>query len=188
MEPKAFLEIVHTAEKLKDTLRHCTTSQRRPESVAEHCWRVSLMAVLLEHDFPDADMNKVIRMCLIHDVGECFTGDIPTFQKTEADRMEEDKQLKQWLISLPTELSSELSSLFQELEAQQSVEAKICKALDQLEAVIQHNESPLDTWSENEYELNKTHGFRTAEFSKVLTRIRQEVLTETLLKTANNRK
>ncbi|HOR23004.1 MAG TPA: HD domain-containing protein, partial [Ruminococcus sp.] len=45
MEAKEFLEILHTAETLKDTLRHCTTSNRRTESVAEHSWRAALMAL-----------------------------------------------------------------------------------------------------------------------------------------------
>ena len=70
MNAKEFLDILHTAEKLKDTPRHCTTSQRRTESVAEHSWRVSLMAMLLKNEFPDADMDRVARMCLIHDLGE----------------------------------------------------------------------------------------------------------------------
>ena len=39
------------------------------------------MAYLLQDEFPDLDMNKVIKMCLIHDLGECFTGDIPIFEK-----------------------------------------------------------------------------------------------------------
>ena len=46
-----YLDILHTAEKLKDTLRHCTTSNRRIESVAEHSWRIALMAMLLKHEF-----------------------------------------------------------------------------------------------------------------------------------------
>ena len=188
METKTFLEIMHTAERLKDTLRHCTTSKRRPESVAEHCWRAALMAALMEQSFPDTDMHKVIRMCLIHDLGECFTGDIPTFRKTDADRQEEDTRLSQWIESLPPDLSADLASLFEELNEQKTKEAKLCKALDQLEAVIQHNESPLDTWSENEYELNKTHGFRTAEFSEWLTALRQTVLCETNEKIARSRK
>ena len=59
-------------------------------------------------------------------------------------------------------------------------EAKIYKALDKLEALIQHNESPLYTWSENEYELNKTYAFNTVEFSEWLTTLRQEILQDTL--------
>ena len=47
MNPGEYLEILHVAERLKDTPRHCTTSKRRTESVAEHSWRISLMAFLL---------------------------------------------------------------------------------------------------------------------------------------------
>ena len=79
MNAREFLEILHVAEKLKDTPRHCTTSKGRTESVAEHSWRISLMAMLLRHEFPEVNIDKVVDMCLIHDLGECFTGDIPTF-------------------------------------------------------------------------------------------------------------
>lgn len=101
MNPREFLEILHVAERLKDTLRHCTSTKGRAESVAEHSWRISLMAFLLKNEFPDLDMNKVVDMCLIHDLGECFTGDIPTFVKTDKDRAAEASLLKQWLGSLP---------------------------------------------------------------------------------------
>ena len=37
----------------------------------------------MRDEFPDVDMDKVIRMCIIHDLGECFTGDIPTFDKKQ---------------------------------------------------------------------------------------------------------
>ena len=182
MNAREFLEILHIAERLKDTPRHCTTSNRRTESVAEHCWRVSLMAMLLRPDFPDADMDKVIRMCLIHDLGECFTGDIPTFLKTDADRQTEDSLLRQWVRTLPPETAAELSALYDELDAQETAEAKICKALDKLEALIQHNESPLDTWSENEFALNRTYAFDTVSFSGQLTALRKEILADTLKK------
>ena len=155
MDAREYLEILHVAERLKDTPRHCTTSQGRTESVAEHSWRISLMAFLLRSEFPDLDMDKVTRMCLIHDLGECFTGDIPTFLKTDTDRETEDSLLDRWVRNLPEPLSREMSALYREMDAQQTGEAKLYKALDKLEALIQHNESPLDTWSENEYELNK---------------------------------
>jgi putative hydrolase of HD superfamily len=182
MNAKDYLKILHTAEKLKDTPRHCTTSQRRTESVAEHSWRVSLMAFLLKEEFPDADMDKVVSMCLIHDLGECFTGDIPTFNKTNDDRDIEDSLLNQWIKTLPDEVAQNMESLYAEMDAQQTTEAKIYKALDKLEALIQHNESPIDTWSENEYELNKTYAFDTVAFSNWLTELRKEILEETLEK------
>ena len=182
MNAREYLDILHVAERLKDTPRHCTTTNGRPESVAEHSWRVSLMASLLRREFPDLDMDKVVNMCLIHDLGECFTGDIPAFVKTDADRKTEDALLDQWVKSLPDELSSDISALYKEMEAQETAEAKLYKALDKLEALIQHNEAPLSTWSENEYELNKTYAFETVSFSKWLTDLREEILKDTIEK------
>lgn len=182
MNAREYLEILHVAEKLKDTPRHCTTSNRRTESVAEHSWRISLMAFLLKHEFKDVDINKVVNMCLIHDLGECFTGDIPTFIKTDEDRDVEDSLLNKWVKSLPADVSNELMSLYEEMEAQETKEAKLYKSLDKLEALIQHNESPLDTWSENEFELNKTYAFDTVAYSDWLTELREAILEDTMNK------
>ena len=182
MEQREFLDILHISERLKDAERHCTTTNGRRESVAEHSWRISLMAFLLEDVFPEADINKVIRMCLIHDLGECFTGDIPTFLKTDQDRRTEDELLNDWVASLSEDVSVRMSELYKEMEAQQTIEAKIYKALDKLEALIQHNESPISTWADNEYELNRTYAFDTVEFSPWLKKLRQEILQDTLEK------
>ena len=161
MEPEKLLSALHLAEKLKDVRRHCTTSQGRPESVAEHSWRIALMAFFLRDEFPEADMDKVIRMCLIHDLGECFTGDIPVFRKTAADEAREDALLDEWVASLPAPYAGDMRALYAEMNALQTTEAKIYKALDKLEAVIQHNESPISTWEPHEYDLNTpTPGIR----------------------------
>ena len=180
MNAREYLEILHVADRLKDTLRHCTTSKGKPESVAEHSWRISLMALLLRHEFPELDIDKVVDMCLIHDLGECFTGDIPSFRKTEQDRMTEDALLAQWVASLPPELSKDLSALYAEMDAQETPEAKLYKSLDKLEAVIQHNESPITTWEAHEYTLNQTYAFDTVAFSAWLTDLRKEILRDTL--------
>lgn len=182
MNTRDFLNILHIAERLKDTPRHCTTSNRRVESVAEHSWRVSLMASLLRSEFPDVDIDKVVNMCLIHDLGECFTGDIPTFSKTDQDRDIEDSLLDEWVESLPKEVADYMKALYSEMDAQVTKESKLYKALDKLEALIQHNESPLDTWSKNEYELNKTYAFDTVEFSDWLMELRKEILKDTIEK------
>lgn len=184
MDVREYLDILHIAERLKDTPRHCTTSNGRTESVAEHSWRVSLMALLLKKEFPDADIDKVVNMCLIHDLGECFTGDIPTFLKTDSDRKTEDSLLHQWIRTMPAELSEDITALYSEMEAQETIEAKIYKALDKLEALIQHNESPLASWSDNEFELNKTYAFDAVSFSEWLTELRKAVLEDTIEKIA----
>ena len=142
----------------------------------------------LKNEFPDANMDKVTNMCLIHDLGECFTGDIPTFIKTEEDRITEDDLLLEWVKSLPKEVSNEMASLYEEMNEQKTIESKIYKALDKLEAVIQHNESPLSTWEEHEYELNKTYAFDTVRFSTWLTSLREEILKDTINKINNETK
>ena len=182
MEPKEFLGALHIAERLKDATRHCTTSNRRPESVAEHSWRMALMEYFLKDEFPEADIDKVIRMCLIHDLGEAFTGDIPTFDKTKADEETEEAQLDRWVASLPENLSEDMRALFAEMNERKTLEAKIYKALDGLEAVIQHNESPLDTWIKREYSLNLTYAYDKCAFSSWLTRLRDEIRDDTIRK------
>ena len=87
--------------------------------------------------------------------------------------------------TLPDGISEEMSALFEEMDAQRTLESKVYKALDKLEALIQHNESPIDTWSENEYGLNKTYAFDAVAFSDWLTSLRQEVLKDTLEKIAS---
>jgi len=182
MTPREYLDFLNVAERLKDTTRHCTTSKRRIESVAEHSWRISLMSMMLREEFPDVDIDKVTQMCIIHDLGECFTGDIPTFIKTDNDRKKEDSLLNQWINTLPQKEAKYLSSLYEEMGEQKTKESKIYKALDKLEAVIQHNEAPIDTWSENEYELNKTYAFDVVKDFDWLSELRKCILEDTLQK------
>ena len=175
MEPRKLLDALMVVERLKDTTRHCYTAKGRHESVAEHSWMMTLMAFFMRDEFPDADMDKVIRMCLIHDLGECFTGDIPTFMKTSADEGKEDDLLGRWVNTLPEPYRSEMTSLYAEMAAQETIEAKLYKALDGLEAVIQHNDSALDTWLPLEYELNLTYAADRVTFSPYLTALRAEI-------------
>ena len=180
MNTQYLLKVLHVAERLKDTTRHCDTSGGRRESVAEHSWRVALMAYWISDEFPEADMNKVIKMCLIHDLGECFTGDIPTFDKTQADEEREERLLQEWVDTLPAPFREEMTALYQEMEARQTVEAKIYKALDNMEAIVQHNEADIKTWADHEYELNLTYGVDKAAFSPYLSELREAMKRETL--------
>ena len=178
------ISILSVAEKLKCNTRHSDTSSGRRESVAEHSWRLALMAMLLEEEFPEVDINKVIKMCLIHDLGECFTGDIPTFEKTKADEVTEEKLLDDWVSSLPEPYASEMAALYQEMAERKTLEGKIYKAIDSLEALIQHNESDLSTWTANEYELNRTYAFDRVTFSDYMMKLREMIREDTEKKLA----
>lgn len=182
MEPRTLLDALSIAERLKDTTRHCYTRNGRHESVAEHSWMMTLMAFFLKDELPDVDMDKVIRMCIIHDLGEAFTGDIPTFEKTAAHESTEEDLLSRWVSSLPEATAHEMRSLYTEMNDLQTLEAKTYKAIDGLEALIQHNISDLSTWIPREYDLNKTYADDKVAFSSYLTALREEIRKDTLKK------
>lgn len=188
MKPNELLPILTVAERLKCATRHCYTSSGRHESVAEHSWRTALMAMLLTPEFPEADMDKVIRMCLIHDLGEAFTGDIPTFDKNAADENREEMLLDQWVATLPEQTRAEFAALLAEMKALESQEAKIYKALDKLEAVIQHNESDISTWLPLEYDLQLSYGQENMAFSPYLRELKGEIDRWTRQKIADSKK
>jgi len=182
MDARKFLDIMTLAERLKDATRHCYTSGGRHESVAEHCWRAALMAFFMRDEFPEADMDKVIRMILIHDMGEAFTGDIPVFYKTEKDEDKEERVLENWVKTLPEPYQSEMLALYDEMEALETLEAKIYKSIDGMEAVIQHNESDIKTWIPHEYELNLVYAEERVQFSEYLKTLRAEMKADTVKK------
>lgn len=182
MNPRKLLEAVSVAERLKDATRHCYTRNGRHESVAEHSWMMTLIAFFIKDEFPDADMDKVIRMCIIHDLGEAFTGDIPTFEKTNANEKTEETLLSDWVSTLPENQRVEMYSLYEEMKKRETTEAKIYKAIDSLEALIQHNISDISTWIDREYELNKTYADDKVEFSDYLKELREEIRKDTLEK------
>lgn len=175
MRPTELLQILSVAEKLKCNTRHSYTSTGRHESVAEHSWRIALMAMLLTDEFPEADMNKVIRMCLIHDLGEAFTGDIPAFDKTKEDEAREDAAFASWVQTLPEYQRREFTDLLMEMGELQTLEARIYKALDKMEAVIQHDESDIATWLPLEYDLQLRYGAENVAFSPWFRELKAEV-------------
>ena len=178
MSPKNCLAIVHCVVGLKERTRHAWMKSGRQESVAEHSWRMALMAYFLRDQFPSADLTRVLLMALLHDMGEVFTGDIPTFEKTDADRAHEHERRDAWIASLPAPYAAEVRSLFAEMDAMETEEAKIVKALDRMEAVITHNEGDPNTWLPLEYDLQRTYGVKEAAFSPVLKELRAEVNRE----------
>ncbi|MBQ4321950.1 MAG: HD domain-containing protein [Oscillospiraceae bacterium] len=182
MDARSLLEAMAVAERLKDVTRHCYTKNGRHESVAEHTWMMTLMGFWLKEEFPEADMDKVIRMCIIHDLGEAFTGDIPAFEKTAENEEREENLLQAWVDTLPGSVSGEMTALYREMAERKTLEARLYKAIDSLEAVIQHNISDLSTWIPGEYELNKTYGEDKVEFSAYLKTLREEIRWDTLKK------
>lgn len=180
MTDRELIDFLAIAEKMKCNTRHSWTSTNRKESVAEHSWRLSLMALLLEREIENVDFQKVIKMCIIHDLGEAVTGDIPSFLKTEKHSKEEEKAIVKLMKKLPEPQRSDMMTLFEEMEQRQTMEAKIYKALDRLEAVIQHNEAPISSWLPLEYELQQKYGWEEAQIHERLSRLRETAKQDTI--------
>lgn len=182
MDNKKLIEIMDLAERLKNNTRHSWTSAGRRESVAEHSWRLTLLALFVRDEFPGIDAEKLLKMCVIHDLGEAFTGDIPSFEKTAADEQREAALLRQWVDGLPAPYRAELAQLYDEMDARETQEAKLYKALDNLEAVIQHNEAPLWSWLPLEYTLQFTYGGDKVGFSPYLTALKAQLNADSAAK------
>ena len=178
MSPKEYLAVLHCIAGLKERTRHAWMKTGRQESVAEHSWRMALMAYFLRDKFPTVDLTRVLLMALLHDMGEVFTGDIPTFEKTADDRTREHRLRDAWIHSLPAPYAAEVRALFAEMDAMETEEARLVKALDRMEAVITHNEGDPLTWLPLEYDLQYTYGIKEAAFSPVLAALRTEVNSE----------
>ena len=62
MNYRSYIDFLHKIEKLKCNTRHSWNSEGKRESVAEHCWRLSVMALLCADEYPELDMVKVLKM------------------------------------------------------------------------------------------------------------------------------
>lgn len=151
---------IHKAERLKNELRHSYTSSGRQESVAEHTWRMSLLAVMLSSKLDKRiNFEKLMKMIVIHDIVEIDAGDTPVpymvgnaelkIQKEERELMAIENVRKH----LGGEIGEEIHQLWYEFEAQETYEARVAYALDKLEVQIQHNEAAITTWIPVEYDL-----------------------------------
>jgi putative hydrolase of HD superfamily len=146
-ELTGLLDFLRSAESLKTVTRSGYTSAGLPESVAEHTWRLSLMALLLAPEFPEVDFARLVKICLVHDLGEAVGGDIPAPEQARrratgalGKAADERRDLLTLLEPLPAPLRAEITALWDEYEAAQSPEARLAKALDKLETILQHTQ------------------------------------------------
>lgn len=179
MKQRELLNFLHKLECLKTNGRHSVTAGGVTESVAAHAWRLSVFAMLLLPEFPEIDGDKLIRMCLIHDFGEAVTGDIPSFQKTKKHEQIEEHAVANLIADLPEPQRGELTALFAEMDALETREARLYKALDKMEAVIQHNESDISSWIPLEYDLQQTYAIENAAEFPYLKELRALLLDDT---------
>jgi putative hydrolases of HD superfamily len=152
----SIIDFLHAVEKLKNELRHSYTSQGRRESVAEHSWRLSLMAVTLADCIPGIDKNRCLKMALVHDLPEVFAGDAYRLDLNKQIGRQEKEQasMEKLMKFLPEQSAHEIMDLWLEFEAAKTGEARFVRLIDRLEVLIQHNEADISTWVELEKHIH----------------------------------
>lgn len=178
-ELTGLLDFLRGAERLKDTLRSGYTSEGRPESVAEHTWRLCLMALVFEPHFPGVDFARLVKICIVHDLGEAIGGDIPAPEQAApgAKAGQEREDLLRLLAPLPAVLRDDVAALWDEYEAAASPEARLAKALDKLETILQHNQGKNPPGFD--YRFNLGYGRQYTSGDPVVAAIRQVLDAET---------
>lgn len=141
------LDFLRAAEALKVNTRSAHTSAGKQESVAEHSWRLCLMAMVLAPSVPEVDFARLVRICIVHDLGEAIGGDIPAPEQARRASSgaghkagDERRSLVQLVAPLPAERRDEIVALWDEYESAQTPEARLAKALDKLETILQHTQ------------------------------------------------
>jgi putative hydrolases of HD superfamily len=182
------LDFIRGSERLKNTMRSGYTSTGRNESVAEHTWRLCLMAMVLEKYFPEADMTRVLKICIVHDLGEALNGDIPApLQSEELSKASNERNDLLILVdSLPADIQHELIGLWDEYENASSPEARAAKALDKLETIIQHNQGKNP--DNFDYFFNLDYGKTYTSEHPVASEIRKILDAETIKRSEEARK
>lgn len=173
------LAFLREAEKLKNVLRFSHTSNGRQESTAEHSWRLCLIAMIFADQFEDINLEKILKMCLIHDLGEALHGDIPAIMKDQfpAKNQQEKQDLYQLTECLDDQPQMLIRSLWQEYEDAETTEARLVKALDKLETILQHNQgiNPVNF----DYAFNLSYGETYTQANPTLKQIRAILNQET---------
>lgn len=153
------IDFLKLAENLKKELRHGWLSDGTRESVAEHAWRLSLMAWRYADRLETpVDLLKCLKLAIAHDLCEAEAGDVPILDsQTTASKALKATKERQAMENIKTRLAdahgNELFTLWHEYETQATPEARYIKALDRLEAFLQHNEGPVEAWEYAEKEM-----------------------------------
>lgn len=177
-----YIEFIKEAELLKGVLRTAWHSTGRQESTGEHSWRLALFAGLLLEEFPELDAGKTLIMCLIHDLGEIYDGDISAALLPDAEKkVEDERQAVERVCSLlPAELGTKYMDIWLEYANASSKEALLVKALDKAETIIQHNQGRNP---ENfDYEFNLEYGKEYFQGCDQLKELRRKLDDETRMK------
>ena len=155
------LTFIVEIEQLKTVLRKTRpVGLDRYENSAEHSWHVCLSALLLK-DYANepVDILKVIKMMLIHDLGEIDAGDTIIYaSETPENKGKEEAGVQRLLELLPVEVAEELMPLWMEFENGDSPEAKYARAIDRVPPLLHNLHGGGHSWQDHNVKAEKVFG------------------------------
>jgi putative hydrolase of HD superfamily len=147
---QAQLRFVVEIDKLKRVLRRTTLMDAtRNENSAEHSWHLALMAVLLEEYVPEpADLGRVVRMVLVHDIVEIDAGDTFCYDPdANLDKAQREQLAAERIFGLlPPDQALEMKALWEEFEEARTADARFANALDRLQPLLHNLHTGGGTW------------------------------------------
>ncbi|MEO1773074.1 HD domain-containing protein [Candidatus Enterococcus ferrettii] len=153
-----FLQFLEESGKLKETKRFAFKKHGEVESTAEHTWRLTLFVSLFCSFYPELNKTDALEIALIHDLAELKTGDIPVIENTDTEKKEHDEQIAFDYLTglLPEKNATHYNKLFKDYQTGRTKEARLVKALDKAETILQHvqGENPVDF----DYQFNLEYG------------------------------
>jgi putative hydrolase of HD superfamily len=138
------------ADKLKQVLRRTTlVDASRQENSAEHSWHMILTAMVVAEHVPDTfDLPHAIELMAVHDLVEVDAGDTFAYdldaQQSKAER--EAAAAERLFGLLPSDQASRFRALWEEFEAQTTLEARVANAVDRLQPFLQNAYSGGGSW------------------------------------------
>ena len=145
------LEFLIEADKMKSVFRQTLVMDKsRQENDAEHSWHIALMALTL-HEYAahgGVDINRVLRMALLHDLVEIYAGDTFAYDADGAkDKQQREEAAADKLFSLlPPEQSREFRALWEEFDAMKTPDSMYAAAIDRLQPFISNYKTDGHTW------------------------------------------
>lgn len=173
------LSFLREAERLKDVLRSGRTASGRCESTADHTWRLCLFVVVFSDMLPDVDVLRLLKLCIIHDLGEVYVGDVAAIHQNAGDgrAARERADFARLSALLPSTLGDELRALYDEYDQASTAEARLAKGFDKLETMLQHTQGKNVDYFD--YQFNLTYGKHWTDGHRLVAAIRAIIDDET---------
>jgi putative hydrolases of HD superfamily len=173
MNLEKYIAFIEEIEKMKSVLRTSWNSSGRRDSDAEHSWRLALLACVISEEYKELDINKLLVMSLIHDIGEIYEGDISAALKPDQENkfQTEYRAVQQVFSLLPEAQANRMLELWLEYNENKTPEAKLIKALDKAETILQHNQGR--TPANFDYGFNLNYGKAYFEGDEILMKLRE---------------